>query len=160
VAEKSEDLITKLAPVEFDASAKAPKFMKFLKQILVEDELIAFVQRFLGYSLTASTEERTMAVLHGVGKTAKVLWSNFSKTSWATTALWRTPTPSCAKSTRTLRLNTNSPCSRAFGFVGVSETKRRVELEESVVKQITGNDTISARAPYGQPFSYRPQFKI
>ena len=45
-------------------------------------------------------------------------------------------------------------------FVGVSETKRGVELEESVVKQITGNDTISARAPYGQPFSYRPQFKI
>src|SRR5215208_5766431 len=24
----------------------------------------------------------------------------------------------------------------------------------------TGNDTISARAPYGKPFSYRPQFKL
>jgi putative DNA primase/helicase len=45
-------------------------------------------------------------------------------------------------------------------FVGVAETKRGVELEEAVVKQITGSDTISARAPYGKPFSYRPQFKI
>jgi putative DNA primase/helicase len=45
-------------------------------------------------------------------------------------------------------------------FVGISETKRGVQLEESVVKQITGNDTISARAPYGKPFTYRPQFKI
>src|SRR5688500_5571882 len=45
--------------------------MKFLKQILVEDELIAFVQRFLGYSLTGSTEERAMAVLHGEGKNGK-----------------------------------------------------------------------------------------
>jgi putative DNA primase/helicase len=45
-------------------------------------------------------------------------------------------------------------------FVGVAETKRGVELEEATVKQITGSDTISARAPYGKPFSYRPQFKI
>jgi putative DNA primase/helicase len=45
-------------------------------------------------------------------------------------------------------------------FVSVSETKRGVELEEAVVKQITGNDTISARAPYGKPFTYRPQFKL
>jgi len=45
-------------------------------------------------------------------------------------------------------------------FVGMAETKRDVKLEESVVKQITGNDTISARAPYGKPFSYRPQFKL
>jgi putative DNA primase/helicase len=44
--------------------------------------------------------------------------------------------------------------------VSVSETKRGVELEEAVVKQITGNDTISARAPYGKPFTYRPQFKL
>jgi P4 family phage/plasmid primase-like protien len=45
-------------------------------------------------------------------------------------------------------------------FVGISETKRDVKLEESTVKQITGNDTISARSPYGKPFGYRPQFKI
>ena len=44
--------------------------------------------------------------------------------------------------------------------MSVSETKRSVELEEATVKQITGNDTISARAPYGQPFAYRPQFKL
>jgi putative DNA primase/helicase len=45
-------------------------------------------------------------------------------------------------------------------FVSVSETKRGVELEEAIVKQITGSDTISARAPYGKPFTYRPQFKL
>src|SRR5215204_3298752 len=45
-------------------------------------------------------------------------------------------------------------------LVSVSETKRGVQLEEATVKQITGNDTISARAPYGRPFSYRPQFKL
>jgi putative DNA primase/helicase len=57
-----EDLITKLAPVEFDIKAKSPTFDRFLKQILVDKELIRFVQRYLGYSLTGSTKERTMAV--------------------------------------------------------------------------------------------------
>jgi putative DNA primase/helicase len=65
------DRITKLAPVRYDPKAKAPRFMRFLKQVLVDDELIAFVQRFLGYSLTGSTEERALAVLHGVGKSRK-----------------------------------------------------------------------------------------
>jgi P4 family phage/plasmid primase-like protien len=45
-------------------------------------------------------------------------------------------------------------------FVGIAETKRGVELEESVVKQISRQDTISARAPSGKPFKYRPQFKL
>ena len=43
-----EELITKLAPVEFDPVAEASRFMKFLKQTLMDAELIAFVQRFLG----------------------------------------------------------------------------------------------------------------
>jgi putative DNA primase/helicase len=45
-------------------------------------------------------------------------------------------------------------------FVSVSETKRGVQLEDATVKQITGNDTINARAPFGRPFSYRPQFTL
>ena len=44
--------------------------------------------------------------------------------------------------------------------MSVSETKRGVQLEEATVKQITGNDTINARAPFGRPFSYRPMFKL
>ena len=44
--------------------------------------------------------------------------------------------------------------------MSVSETKRGVQLEEATVKQITGNDTINARAPFGRPFSYRPQFTL
>jgi putative DNA primase/helicase len=45
-------------------------------------------------------------------------------------------------------------------FLAISETKRGSELDEAVVKQVTGGDTISARPIYGKPFSYRPQFTI
>jgi len=35
-------------------------------------------------------------------------------------------------------------------FVSMSETPRHVELEEATVKQITGNDTLNARHPFGR----------
>jgi putative DNA primase/helicase len=154
------DKITKLAPVRFDRSAKAPKFMKFLKQILIDDELIAFVQRFLGYSLTGSTEERAMAVLHGVGKNGKrTLVELFQDLlgDYASVAH-----PNTIMHTRYGDSTAQYQLAELVGvrFVGIAETKRDVALEELVVKQITGQDTISARAPYGKPFTYRPQFKI
>jgi putative DNA primase/helicase len=157
---RPEDLITKLAPVEFDVTAESPTFDKFLKQILVDKELIAFVQRYLGYSLTGLTKERTMAVLHGVGKNGKStlvelfidLLGDYSATADPNTLMqqrYNDATSHCQLAELT-----------GVRFVGMSETKRDVKLEESVVKQVTGNDTVSARAPFGWPFSYRPQFKI
>jgi putative DNA primase/helicase len=44
--------------------------------------------------------------------------------------------------------------------VSLPETERDVQLKESIVKQITGQDTINARRPFGRPFTYRPQFKL
>jgi putative DNA primase/helicase len=155
-----EDLITKLAPVEFDQVAEASRFMKFLKQVLVDDELISFVGRFLGYSLTGSTEERAMAVLHGVGKNGKStlvelfqdLMGDYSGVANPNTIMQQRYGDATAQYQLAELVGVR--------FVRVSETKRGVELEEAVVKQITGNDTISARAPYGKPFAYRPQFKL
>jgi hypothetical protein len=143
---RAEDLITKLAPVEFDVTAEAPTFEGFLKQVLVEDELIAFVQRFLGYSLTGATEERALAVLHGVGKNGKStlvelfqdLLGDYSTVAHPDTLMKQRFSDSTAQY-QLAEL-------KGARFVGVSETKRGVELEEATVKQITGSDTISARA--------------
>ena len=159
-AHRAEDLITKLAPVEFDVTAEAPTFDRFLKQVLVDKELIRFVQRFLGYSLTGSTEERALAVLHGVGKNGKsTLVELFQDLlgDYSTVAH-----PDTLMKQRFSDATSQYQLAELKGarFVSVSETKRGVELDEAVVKQITGSDTISARAPYGKPFTYRPQFKI
>jgi len=156
-----EDLITKLAPVEFDPKVKAPRFLKFLlKQALVDDELIAFVQRFLGYSLTGWTEERTLAVLYGVGKNGKSTLVELFQDLLGDYA--GVANPNTIMHQRYEDSTAQYQLAELVGkrFVSVSETKRGVELEEATVKQITGSDTISARAPYGKPFSYRPQFKI
>jgi len=155
-----EGLITKLAPVEFDITAKAPTFYKFLKQILGDKELIAFVQRYLGYSLTGSTKERAMAVLHGVGKNGKSTLVELFQDLMGDYSGVANPNTIMQQRYGDATVQYQLAELTGVRFVGMSETKREVQLEEAVVKQITGNDTISARSPYGRPFGYRPQFKI
>jgi len=155
-----KDLITKLAPVEFDVTAKSPTFDRFLKQILVDKELIRFVQRYPGYSLTGSTKERAMAVLHGVGKNGKSTLVELFQDLMGDYSGVANPNTIMQQRYGDATVQYQLAELTGVRFVGMAETKRDVQLEESVVKQITGNDTISARSPYGRPFGYRPQFKI
>ena len=45
-------------------------------------------------------------------------------------------------------------------LVQSSEVARRGQLNEEVVKSLTGGDTVTARHPYGRPFQYVPVAKF
>jgi putative DNA primase/helicase len=99
-------------------------------------------------------------VLHGVGKNGKStlvevfqdLLGDYS-TAIATQTLMSTRYGDVTAQYQLAVLN-------GVRFISAAETKKGQELDETVVKHITGGDTITARAPYGQCFTYRPQFKI
>ena len=60
------DLLTKIAPVRANRSAKCPLFKKFLKRITGDDAgLRAFIQKAAGYSLTGATTEQVLFFVHG-----------------------------------------------------------------------------------------------
>jgi hypothetical protein len=69
---RREDLITKLAPVSFDPAASAPRWEQFLLEVFEpHPDLIPFIQRAVGYSLTGSTREECLFLLHGTGRNGK-----------------------------------------------------------------------------------------
>ena len=69
---RREHLITKLAPVPYDPTASAPIWETFIGRIFDCDaELIGFVQRFVGYSLTGDTSEQCFAYCYGTGANGK-----------------------------------------------------------------------------------------
>ncbi len=55
---RREDLITKIAPAEYDPDAPVPAWETFLERVLPGEELRAFVQRAVGYSATGDTSEQ------------------------------------------------------------------------------------------------------
>jgi putative DNA primase/helicase len=67
-----ELLMRKLAPVDFNPKVECPIFLRFLDRIFEGDgELIRFVQRAIGYSLTSDTSEQCTFVLNGTGANGK-----------------------------------------------------------------------------------------
>jgi putative DNA primase/helicase len=71
-AHAREDLLTKLAPVAYDPEAPSPMWEAFLSRIFAGDvELIRFVQKALGYSLTGLTQEQCLFILYGAGANGK-----------------------------------------------------------------------------------------
>ncbi len=71
-----DDLITKLAQVEYDPAAKAPIWEVFLEQILPDSSVREFVRRLAGYSLTGSTREHVLPILYGSGANGKSTFLN------------------------------------------------------------------------------------
>lgn len=70
---RREDMITKLAPVEFDPAAAPPeRWLRFLDEIFDGNkELSGFVQRVCGYALTGLVGERKLFFLNGRGSNGK-----------------------------------------------------------------------------------------
>jgi putative DNA primase/helicase len=75
---RPEDRLIKNAGVTYDPNARADRWERMLREIHVKDdgitadeEMIAFVQRFAGYSATGLTSEEKLALLHGHGRNGK-----------------------------------------------------------------------------------------
>ncbi len=67
-----EDLITKRTFVVYDPNAECPVWLSFLAKIMEGNAgMIAFLQRAIGYSLTGSTREQCLFLLHGDGSNGK-----------------------------------------------------------------------------------------
>src|SRR5260370_34236840 len=67
-----EDMITKLAPVEYEGESDGKRWEAFLREIFNNDEgLIDYVQRAICLSLTGQTTEEVFFVAHGSGRNGK-----------------------------------------------------------------------------------------
>jgi len=66
------DLLTKITPIDYDPDARLDLLDRFLWDVTGEDpEMIAFLQRAVGYSLTGSTREEKLFFVHGPSRSGK-----------------------------------------------------------------------------------------
>lgn len=151
--------LTKLANVEFDENAKCPVWLTFLNQIFKGDkDLIEYMQRLIGYSLTGDISEQGMYFLVGGGSNGK---STFVNTIKKIAGDYGTQTNS---ETFIKRKNdgANNDIARLAGsrFVSAVESEEGEKLQESLVKTITGGEPITARFLRQEYFEFLPEFKV
>jgi putative DNA primase/helicase len=153
------DMITVAVAVAPAAKADCPLWRKFLNETFGgEPELIAFVQRFLGYSLTGDTREHALMFGVGGGGNGKSVLLNTVSGIMAGYAC------SAAMDTFTASQNDHHPTDLAMlqdaRLVTVSETEEGRAWAESRLKSLTGGDDIKARFMRQDFFTYRPRFKL
>ncbi len=154
------DYITKIVDLEYDPNAKAENWTKFLNTIFEGDkEIIQYVQKSIGYSLTGSTKEQCFYMLYGNGANGK---STFLNAIRMITGDYADSLKGSSLMTRYNDDGARGDLAKLQGkrFVVASELNEGQTFDESLIKSITGGDTIPVRFMFREEFSMRPEFKI
>lgn len=154
-------LISKVVPVRFDIDATCPEWINFLNLIMDGDkDMLIFLQRSIGYSLTGHTDERCVFILYGQGRNGK---STFTENIAYLLPGYATKTPSETLLIKKWGEGIPSDIARLKGarFVYASETGQGRRLNESRIKELTGDkDTLVGRFLHREYFEFVPSFKL
>ena len=147
-------LVSKASDVNFGVAATCPKFEQFVNDIFDgNSELISFVRRAIGYSLTGSTSEQCLFIMIGDGANGKSTFINVIKHllgTYGTTAAAQTLIAQGGSS-----IGDDLVDLARSRFISVSETEEGQSLAESKIKQMTGGDTLKGRPLYGSYVEFK-----
>ena len=157
---RRDDLLTKITTVVFDADARSDLWHGFLEKITASDqELVSFLQRAVGYSLTGHTSEEVLFFAHGptaTGKSSKLEAIRAVLGDYAATADFETFLK------RHGDAGIRNDVARLSGarLVVSVEVDDGKQLAEGLLKLLTGGDTVAARFLYRETFEFTPVFKL
>lgn len=155
-------MFTQETGVDYTEKVDCPLWIEFLNQTFQNDqELIHFIQKIVGYSLTGSNAEQVMFILFGNGRNGKSVLLNiikyisgsYAKTMNATTIMQKHNNSGQGPTSDIARLE-------GARLVVSSEANEGDRIDESLIKQMTGGDTLVARYSYGRDFEFDPVFKL
>ncbi|MBP3040564.1 primase C-terminal domain-containing protein [Bacillaceae bacterium Marseille-Q3522] len=158
-------LMTKNTNVRYDLDAKCPTWIKFLESIMkdekgnVKQELIVFLQKAIGYTLTGDTSEQVTFFLWGTGRNGKSTFINIVKDMLGD---YGKQTNSDTFTSKMNDNGINNDIARLHGsrFVSAVESEDGQKLSEALIKQLTGGEPITARFLRKEYFEFVPEFKI
>lgn len=155
-----EKYFSKIASIEYTDKIDYPLWDDFLMQIFDGNrELINYMQRAVGYSLSGSTEEQVMFILYGNGRNGKSVFLDIITEMLGNYTTNIQPQTLMVKP---MSGSANSDIARLQGarLVTTTEPNDGMRFDEGLVKQVTGGDKVTARFLYGDEFDYHPEFKL
>ena len=153
-----EALITQIVDVEYQPTAACSTFERFMTDILSGDEeVIEYMHNAIGYSATGETNEQCLFVLQGDGANGKSTFLNAVRSLLGSYAK-HTPTDTLIAKTG----GASNDLARLAGarFVTASEANADQKIADALLKQITGDEPITARFLFKEFISFQPQFKL
>lgn len=158
---KPELYFTKITSVDLSSNADCPRWLSFLDDIFRGDkDLIRYIQKALGYSLTGSTAEQCAFFLYGTGKNGKSTFLDVVRDIFGDYAANVQPETIMIKNNSSSAINSDIARLKGARLVTSVEPNEGVRINEGLLKQLTGDDTVTARKLYSEEFEFKPEFKL
>lgn len=157
--------MTKNTHVEYDPNASCPTWVAFLESIMkdeqgtVKQELIDFLQKAIGYTLTGDTSEQVAFFLWGTGRNGKSTFINIVKEILGDYGK-QTNSDTFTSKQNDNGINNDVARLHSARFVSAVESEDGQKLSEALIKQLTGGEPITARFLRKEFFEFLPEFKI
>jgi putative DNA primase/helicase len=147
--------------IEYDPSADCPLWEKFLIRIMGSNlELVSFIQRLVGHALTGDASGKYLVFMWGEkGNNGK---STLVETVMRLLGGYAMKSPTEMVMAKSYRGGVPNDIARLRGvrFTVTNEVDEGMTLSESVIKDLTGKDTLSARFMRGEFFDFEPTHKL
>jgi putative DNA primase/helicase len=155
------DYVTRVLRVPFIEGAECPTWHWFLNRVQPDEDMREFLQRIAGYCLTGLTVEQCLFIFYGIGRNGKSTFVNVLAHILGDYAL-NTPVQTFLAKQGGSGGEASPDIARLPGvrFLTVSEVPENGRLDESVVKGLTSNDTVTARHLNQGFFEFKPNFKV
>jgi putative DNA primase/helicase len=165
---RADDYLTMITECNYPTDVDVisyPRWEQFIDEITCgEKDIATYLQRALGYCLDGTTKEECMFIAYGKttrnGKgtlfnTIQKILGDYAKAM---------PVDFICKSrygaSQYDKANPMLAGLRGKRFVNLSESDNAGKLDEAVIKNYTGGDSITARNLYEKDFTFTPQFKM
>jgi len=156
---RRDDCISRVTGCAFNPEARAPGWGSFLRRIFEDDDLIAYVQRAIGYTLTGTTGEQEFFLATGSGANGKSTLLGIVGRVLGDHSI-----------TAGFDLFTQDRGGKSKGpglatldgprMVMAMEPNPGAPLDESLIKAITGSDVCCAERKYEAPYDFTPRCKL
>jgi putative DNA primase/helicase len=142
----------------FNPNAAAQKWEKFLNEVQPEPEMQDFIQRLMGATILGANDIQKFPVFYGRGGNGKSVFVDTMVSLFGELSV-KLPTAALMMNNNNNDKTQNELFrARAARFVYATETAQNNTLNESVIKDITGGEKITARALYKETIEYYPRF--
>jgi putative DNA primase/helicase len=161
-AHDREDLISKLAPVDYLADAPRPKaWEKFLARVQPSPDMRRYLQRLVGYALLGLNTEQMIAFFYGIGRNGKSTFVDTLARIFADYAVTLS-IDSFAGEDRRSGSEATPDLARLPGarLVAASEPESGVRFKEALIKRLTGGEALAVRRLHQDFFEFFPQFTL
>jgi putative DNA primase/helicase len=153
------DRITKSTRIPFDLAARCERWEDCLHQWFGgNEELINWIHRYIGYTLSGDNSDQTCIFCHGNGANGKTIFLYILLRILGDYALTTPFTTFEAHRNYAIPLDLADFAGKRF--VTSSETKKDLQLNEARIKGIVGGDEQPARFLHANFFRFNPVCKI